>query len=190
MAFTAKPRTFTASVSETVLGVGDSALTLGGANVLPLYYFDAPAKNLPAVGVEITDTGFETGNLPALAACYGDGGSAAERAKKAARMEGAGFVCLRFEGADPGGQNKSAAECAAIAKEVVEAIDKPLVIAGCKNAEKDAEVFSAWPRRARYKTSSSCPPGGKYKTVGGRAPWRTARRSAPRARWTSPSPSS
>jgi acetyl-CoA decarbonylase/synthase complex subunit delta len=143
MAFTAKPRTFTASVSETVLGVGDSALTLGGANVLPLYYFDAPAKNLPAVGVEITDTGFETGSLPALAAYYGDGGSAAERAKKASRMEGAGFVCLRFEGADPGGQNKSAADCAAVAREVVEAIDLPLVIAGCKNAEKDAEVFSA-----------------------------------------------
>jgi tetratricopeptide (TPR) repeat protein len=40
MPFTAKPRTFTASIGETVLGTGDNAVTLGGSNVLPLYYFD------------------------------------------------------------------------------------------------------------------------------------------------------
>jgi acetyl-CoA decarbonylase/synthase complex subunit delta len=143
MAYTAKPRTFTASISETQLGVGPKAVTLGGQNVLPLYYFDNPAKNPPAVGVEITDTGFDTSGLPVLAAFYEGTATAADRAKKAAALEGASFICLRFEGADPGGLNRSAAECAAIAKEVVEAIDLPLVIAGCKNIEKDAELFSA-----------------------------------------------
>jgi acetyl-CoA decarbonylase/synthase complex subunit delta len=143
MAFTAKPRTFNASISETKLGDGAKAITLGGQNVLPLYFFDNPAKNPPAVGVEITDTGFETAGLPVLASFYEGAATPAERAKKAADMEGANFVCLRFEGADPAGQNRSVAECAAIAKEVVNTIDKPLVIAGCKNIEKDAEIFSA-----------------------------------------------
>ncbi len=143
MPFTAKPRTFNASISETVIGSGDKALTLGGANVLPLNYFDAPAKNPPAVGVEITDTGYELGSYPKLAAYYSADDSVVETAVKASKMEGANFVCLRFEGADPGGLDRSVADCAAMAKEVVEAIDLPLVIAGCKNVEKDAELFSA-----------------------------------------------
>lgn len=143
MPFASKPRTFSASINETVLGVGDKALTLGGQNTLPLNFFDGAAKNAPAVGVEITDTGFEMSGFPVMAAYYEGASTPAERAKKAAAMEGAAFVCLRFEGADPGGMNRPTAECAAIAKEVAAAIDKPLVITGCKNIEKDAEIFSA-----------------------------------------------
>jgi acetyl-CoA decarbonylase/synthase, CODH/ACS complex subunit delta len=143
MPFTAKPRKFNASINETLLGTGPNAVTLGGENVLPLYYFDNPAKNPPAVGVEITDTGFELSGLPVLAAYYDGAKTAAERAKKASQMEGASFVCLRFEGADPGGLNRSTADCVAIVKDVLSAVDKPLVIAGCKNIEKDAELFSA-----------------------------------------------
>jgi len=143
MPFTAKPRTYNASINEIVLGTGANAVALGGQNVLPLNFFDNKPKNAPAVGAEITDIGFDTAGLPDLAAYYAGAETPAERARKAAAMEGASFVCLRFEGADPGGANRSAAECAAIAKEVAEAIDKPLVIAGCKNIEKDAEIFSA-----------------------------------------------
>lgn len=32
MPFTAKPRTFTASIGETVIGTGDKAVALGGTN--------------------------------------------------------------------------------------------------------------------------------------------------------------
>ncbi|HSW39707.1 MAG TPA: acetyl-CoA decarbonylase/synthase complex subunit delta [Acidobacteriota bacterium] len=143
MAFTAKPRTFTASITEIRLGNGPNMITLGGQNVSPLCYFDNPAKNPPAVGVEITDTGLDCAGLPVLAAYYSGAGSPAEWAKKAAQMEGVDFICLRFEGAEPGGLNRSPSDCAAIAKEVVESIDLPLAIAGCKNVEKDAELFPA-----------------------------------------------
>ena len=66
----------------------------------------------------------------------------AEIAKKAEEMPGADFVVLRFEGADPNGENRSVEDCVAIAKEVGDAITAPLVIEGCKNVEKDAELFS------------------------------------------------
>ena len=143
MPFTAKPRTFNATINETVLGVGEKAITIGGQNVLPLYFFDNKAKNPPAVGVEITDTGFDTAGLPAMAAFYDGAKTPGERAKKASAMEGASFICLRFEGADPGGANRSIADCVAVVKEVIDAVELPLVIAGCKNIEKDAELFSA-----------------------------------------------
>ena len=57
-------------------------------------------------------------------------------------MEGASFICLHFEGADPNGHNKSVEECVEVAKAVAGATDMPLVVMGCKNAEKDAELFS------------------------------------------------
>ena len=57
-------------------------------------------------------------------------------------MPGADFVVLTLEGADPNGQNKSIEECAAIAKEVADAIDCPLAVQGCKNIEKDTDLFS------------------------------------------------
>jgi acetyl-CoA decarbonylase/synthase complex subunit delta len=82
-------------------------------------------------------------------------------------MEGVSFVCLRFEGADPGGLDRSAADCAKIAGEVAGALDLPLVIAGCKKVEKDAAVFSACAEPARVKLCCFSPCGRKnYKTVG------------------------
>jgi acetyl-CoA decarbonylase/synthase complex subunit delta len=143
MPFTDKPQVFKTSISTTVMGDGESAVTLGGESILPLYFFDQTAKNPPVVGVEITDTDMEANGLPVLRDYYAGAETVAERARRAAAMEGAAFVCLRLEGADPNGLNRSAAECAAIAKEAADAIDKPLCIAGCKNNEKDAELFSA-----------------------------------------------
>ena len=65
----------------------------------------------------------------------------AEIAKKAAEMPGGDFVVLRLEGGDPNGANKSIEELVAVAKEVADAIDAPLVVEGCKNVEKDSELL-------------------------------------------------
>ena len=48
----------------------------------------------------------------------------ADYAKKAETMEGADFLCLHFESADPNGANRSVAECVADAKAVAEAARK------------------------------------------------------------------
>ena len=63
-------------------------------------------------------------------------------AKRAAEMEGASFICLHLEGADPNGENKSVDECVELAKSVADATDMPLVVMGCKNIEKDTELFN------------------------------------------------
>ena len=145
MPFTRKPRTFTASTGTVTIGTGDGSLTIGGDNVMPLYYFDGKGPNRPAIGVEVSDVGAEycdTG-LPQLAALYEGADSVAQRAARAAALEGADFVCLVFEGADPGGQNREVEDCVADAKAVLAQINKPLAIAGCKNIEKDTALFTA-----------------------------------------------
>ena len=65
----------------------------------------------------------------------------ADIAKKAAAIEGADFVALILDGGDPNGANKSVEELIGVVKEVADAVDCPLVVEGCKNVEKDAELL-------------------------------------------------
>ena len=141
MPFTGKSGKFNAAIRTVEIGTGDKAVKLGGENVLPFYTFDAPIENAPKIGVLITDMGLDN-EVAGIKDYYAGATTFAEIAKKAEEMPGADFVVLRFEGADPTGENRSVEDCVAIAKEVGDAITAPLVIEGCKNVEKDAELFS------------------------------------------------
>ena len=140
MSFKRTPQVFGAAVNEVTLGTGENAVTIGGENVMPLCSFDAPLPHKTAVGVEISDLGIDR-SVPGMAAYYAGAESIAELAKKAEAMEGADFVVLTFNGADPAGLNRSIEDCAALAKEAAEAISCPLAIQGCKNLEKDTQLF-------------------------------------------------
>lgn len=140
MPFNRKPQKFNASIKEVTIGCGEKAITLGGESVFPFYTFDGEMKNAPKVGVEISDMGMP--EVAGIKAYYEGCTTMGEIAKKAAEMEGADFVCLRLEGGDPNGANKSVEELVAIVKEVAEAIDMPLVVEGCKNVEKDSELLA------------------------------------------------
>ncbi|MGM9552785.1 MAG: acetyl-CoA decarbonylase/synthase complex subunit delta [Faecousia sp.] len=142
MAFEPKTQAFTSSIATVTLGTGDKACKLGGVNVLPFYSFDAPIENAPKIGVEITDAGIAAYPQKGLQEFYAGCTTPAEMAKRAETMHGVSFVCLHLEGADPNGENKSVEECVELAKSVADATDLPLVIMGCKNIEKDAELFT------------------------------------------------
>lgn len=141
MPFNAKSGKFNANINTVELGCGDKKIAIGGENVLPFYTFDAPVENAPKVGVEITD-GILENELECVKKYYEGCESIADMAKKAASLEGVDFLCFRLEGGDPNGADKSTEELIGMVKEVAEAVDLPLVIAGCKNAEKDAELLA------------------------------------------------
>ncbi len=141
MPFNKKPQKFNAAINTVEIGCGEKAIALGGENTFPFYTFDAETANAPKVGVEITDMGLE-GAPAGLVEYYGADASFADMAKKAAAMEGADFVVLKLEGADPNGADKSVDELVAVIKEVGDAIDAPLVIEGCGNVEKDSDLLS------------------------------------------------
>ena len=140
MPFNQKPQKFNAKINTVTIGSGDKTVSIGGNSTFPFYTFDAAEENTPKVGVEISDMGLE-GASEGIKAYYDGASTMAEIAKKAATMEGADFVTLILEGGDPNGENKSIDELIAVVKEVAEAIDCPLVVEGCKNVEKDAELL-------------------------------------------------
>ncbi len=141
MAFVPKTQPYNGRINAVTLGTGDKAIVIGGQNVLPFYTFDAPVENAPKIGVEISDLASEW-DAPALKAFYEGCTTMADYAKRAETMEGADFLVLHFESADPNGANRSVADCVADAKAVAEAVSMPIVIMGCKNIEKDGELFS------------------------------------------------
>ena len=141
MSFTPKTAPFSGKINAVTLGTGDKAIVIGGQNVMPFYTFDAAIENAPKIGVEISDAA-ASWTTPGLADFYAGCTTMAERAKKAETMEGADFLCLHFECADPNGENRPVADCVADAVAVAEVCTMPIVIMGCKNLEKDGELFA------------------------------------------------
>ena len=121
MPFTAKSGKFNASINAVEFGTGDKAVKIGGENVFPLYSFDAAIENAPKVGIEITDFGME--HEPECIKKYYEG-------------------CATLADMARNGANKSTEELIGELKEISDAVDLPLVVCGCKNVEKDAELFS------------------------------------------------
>ena len=142
MPFVPKKQAYNAKIHEVELGVGEKAVKLGGQNVLPFHTFDAEIANAPKIGVELTDLGMAEYTMPGEQAFYEGCQTVVDMAKRAETMEGASFLCLHFEGADPNGLNKSTEECVQLAKDVADAVTMPIVIMGCKNVEKDTELFN------------------------------------------------
>ena len=141
MSFEPKKQPYRGKINAVTLGTGDKAVVIGGQNVLPFYTFDAPIEHAPKIGVEISDLAGEWKSA-GLSEFYAGCTTMVDYAKKAETMEGADFLCLHFESADPNGANRSVADCVADAKAVAEATTMPIVVMGCKNIEKDGELFS------------------------------------------------
>ena len=141
MPFNQKLQKFNAKINTVTIGSGDKTVTIGGDSTYPFYSFDAPSENAPKIGVEISDMGLENIVSEGIKAYYDGASTIGEMAKKAAAMEGGDFVVLNLEGGDPNGADKSIDELIEVVKEVANAVDAPLVVEGCKNVEKDAELL-------------------------------------------------
>lgn len=140
MPFTEKPQVFSASINALTFGPAGKEVTIGGSSVYPLYSFDAPLANPVRIGIQVSDKGFDPA-IPGLAKFYEGCATVVEQAVRAASAPGVDFVALSLNSADPNEDNASVDDCAAVALAVANAIDKPLVVMGCKNVEKDSQLF-------------------------------------------------
>ena len=166
MSFTPKTQPFSGKINAVTLGTGDSAIVIGGQNVLPFYTFDAPIENAPKIGIEISDAA-DNWDVAGIVDFYAGCTTMAERAAKACTLADADFICLNFESADPNGANRSTADCVADAKAVAAVATKPIVVMGCKHVEKDAELLGALAEALAGKNALFMSAKNEnYKTVG------------------------
>ena len=128
---------FSGKINVCEIGAGDAAISIGGEKTL-LFLGDEGFK--PAVGIAITDEPDDWSDC--FTTIFGDDlKKPAAWAKAAVEKSGADFLLLKLASADPNGADNAIANCVATAVAVEAAISVPLVVEGCKNAEKDEKLL-------------------------------------------------
>lgn len=135
---------WTGKVKEVTLGGGSrKKVTVGGETALPFLHFEGSIPHRPRIAIDIQDVPPEDWS-PVLAGVWAEAWSVGpgEWAKRAVDA-GADIVALTLVSADPNGANTGAREAVAAVKQVLDAVDVPLIVYGPGVAEKDNEVLVA-----------------------------------------------
>jgi len=130
------------SINEVVLGAGVKSLRIGGQSCYPFYLFEGKMPNPPRIAMEILDS--TPDNWPdALMQIYGgEVDNPISWARKCISDFNAEMIQLTLIGGDPNGKNRPVGDLISTVKEVIETVDIPIVVWGCGNAERDAEILS------------------------------------------------
>lgn len=141
MAFTTPRETYPGAVYPVTVGTGDSAVTFGGENVLPFHKFEGEVPNKPVIACEVQDVPPEDWPQEVRIPYDGVSGDPVTWAKFCKDTLGARIIALRLVGTHPDREDRSPDEAAKTVKEVLDAVDLPLVVLGSSHAEKDAQVL-------------------------------------------------
>ncbi len=165
MAFVAPKETFSGKVFEVAIGT-DNAVKFGGENVLPFCSFEGNVPNGPVVAYEIQDVLPQDWPDEVRKVYDGVSDDPVKWAKYCQDELKAKAIVLRLVGTHPDRENRSPEDAAKTVKDVLSAINIPLIILGSNNIEKDASVLVAVSEAAKGK---NCIIGkaqeGNYKTV-------------------------
>ena len=136
------PKTaYSGKIKEISLGKGSKSVKVGGETAYPFYTFEGEMPNLPKIAMEVYDCPPEEWPEAALKPFAGVTDDPVAWAKKCVADYGAEMICLQLLSTDPNGLDRGAAEAAAVAKKVADAVDVPLIVWGTANHEKDTEVL-------------------------------------------------
>ena len=143
MPFAPPKETYSGKVYSVTIGSDPKGVTVGGENVLPFHTFEGSSPNRPAIAYEIQDV--PPADWPEdLQKPYKNvSNDPASWAKFCRDDLGAKVVALRLMGTHPDRENRSPEDAAKTVKDVLSAIDVPLIILGSNHAEKDSTVLIA-----------------------------------------------
>lgn len=143
MAFKAPTQAYTGAIKEITLEKDGTQVTVGGETAYPFYSFEGDMPNLPKVAIQVPDFTPEDWAEACVEPWKDVIGNPVAMAKKAQDVYKADAIFLWLKSTDPNGEDRSAEEAAETAKQVLDAIDIPLIVWGSTNVEKDAEVLRA-----------------------------------------------
>jgi acetyl-CoA decarbonylase/synthase complex subunit delta len=170
MAIVIPKTTYNGKVKEIKLGPDNHSITVGGENCFPFYLFEGSMPNKPRIAMEVWDMTPDDWPIAALEPFKDVISDPVAWANKCISEYGAEMICLQLISTDPNGLNRSAAEAAALARKVADAISVPLIVWGTANMEKDTEVLRAVAEACQGKNVILGPLEEKdYKKIGAAA---------------------
>jgi len=143
MAFVPPKESFPGRVYNLNIGTAPLDKTFGGENILPFLSFEGISPNRPVIAYEIQDV--PPGDWPEeVQKPYKEvSGNPALWAKFCRDKLNAEMIALRLTGTHPDREDRTAEDAAKTVKEVLSAVELPMIIIGSNNAEKDASVMVA-----------------------------------------------
>ncbi len=132
---------YTGKIRETILGTGDNTIKVGGTNTMPFQLYEGEMPNKPLIAMDILDSAPD--EWPESLARHFEGvmDNPVKWAQKCIDDYQAEAICLSLVSTDPNGMNRSAADAAKVAAEVINNVDVPMILWGCGNGEKDTETL-------------------------------------------------
>ena len=124
-------------------GTRGKSYTLGGETCMPFHLWEGDMPNRPLMAMEVFDVISEK-YPPVLRKLYGDYlQNPSEMAKICVEKYGAELISVRLEGTHPEKGNRSPEDAVKLIKDVLQAVDVPLIITGHSHFDKVNEVFKA-----------------------------------------------
>lgn len=166
MAYVIPKETCSGKVLTVDFGKGSKAVQIGGENALPFMSFEGEIPNRPAIAYEIQDVSPD--EWPdTVKNLYTDiSGDPVKWAQYCQNELKARAIALRLTSTHPDREDHSPEDAAKTVKEVLSAIDVPLIILGSNHIEKDSSVLVA---AAEAASGYNCILGkaqeGNYKTI-------------------------
>jgi len=166
MSYVVPKESFNGKVLAVDFGKDDKALVLGGENCLPFLSFEGELPNRPVVAHEIQDC--PPNDWPdTVKEAYKDVSSdPLTWARHCQDNLNARAIALRLVSTHPDRENRSAEDAAKLIKDILAAVNVPLIILGSNHIEKDASVLVA---AAEAASGHNCIIGkaqeGNYKTI-------------------------
>ncbi|UCH81940.1 MAG: acetyl-CoA decarbonylase/synthase complex subunit delta [Nitrospiraceae bacterium] len=166
MSYVVPKESFNGKVLSVDFGKDDKAISVGGENCLPFLSFEGDLPNRPVIAYEIQDC--PPDDWPdTVKDVYKDvSGDPVTWAKHCQDNLNAKAIALRLVSTHPDRDNRSAEDAAKTIKDVLAAINVPLIILGSNHIEKDSAVLVA---AAEAASGNNCIIGkaqeGNYKTI-------------------------
>ena len=150
MAFVAPKETYPGKVYEVAIGTEKTAV-FGGENVLPFHAFEGSAPNRPVIAFEVQDIPPDDWPETVRKVYEGVSGDPVTWAKFCQDKLNAKAIALRLVSTHPDRGDRSAADAANTVKDVLAAVNVPLIVLGSNHAEKDSSVLVAVAEAAKGK---------------------------------------
>lgn len=178
MAFTPPKESYQGKVYTVDIGIPPKIVTFGGENVLPFHGFEGKIPNPPVIAYEIQDIPPDDWPETLRKPFQDVSGDPVSWALYCQNNLGAKVIALRLIGTHPDGKDRSPEEAAKCVKDVISAIDLPLIILGSNHSEKDAVVLIAAAEASKdrnciigkaqesnYKTIAAAAMANKHKLI-------------------------
>jgi acetyl-CoA decarbonylase/synthase complex subunit delta len=166
MSFVVPKESFSGKVLAVDFGKDDKALAIGGESALPFLSFEGDMPNRPVIAYEIQDCPPEDWPETVQNVYKDVSGDPVTWAKYCQDELNARAIALRLVTTHPDRGDRSAEDASKTIKDVLEAINVPLIILGTNHIEKDAAVLVA---AAETASGHNCVIGkaqeGNYKTI-------------------------